>query len=226
MGRIIRLHGDRHQDIQTLLPWYVTGQLEPGEHARVAAHLGVCRECQAELRFERRLDEEIVDLPVDVEQGWALMQRRIEVRPRGRRRSVRSALAAAGRRLGRRWRAGAPWLGWAVAAPAMMVLAAGLFTPAVAPMVTARATPATYHALGAPPQAAAGNILVIFRPDTRERDLRRVLQSSHVRLVDGPTAADAYLLRAPAADRAATVASLRGRPEVVLAEPIDSGGPP
>lgn len=226
MGRIIRLHGDRHQDIQTLLPWYVTGQLEPGEHAEVAAHLGACRECQAELRFERRLDAEIADLPVDVEQSWALLQRRIELHPRGRRRTIRSALAAARRELGRRWRNREPWLGWAVGAPALMILTVGLFTPAVTSLVTAQVTPRTYHALGAAPAAAPGNILVIFRPDIQERDLRHILQASHVRLVDGPTAADAYVLRAPAAERAATVASLRGRPEVVLAEPLDSAGPP
>ena len=85
---------------------------------------------------------------------------------------------------------------------------------------------AAYHALGAAPAPALGNVVVIFRPDTSERELRQTLVANHARLVDGPTAADAYVLHVPAAERAGALTRLRGRADIVLAEPIDSGAAP
>jgi hypothetical protein len=61
----------------------------------------------------------------------------------------------------------------------------------------------------------------VFRPDTREEQLRRLLDSSNASLVGGPTDADAYLLHIPADTRNDGLAMLRARPEIVMAEPID-----
>jgi hypothetical protein len=220
MGHIIRLHGDEHRDIQSLLPWYVTGRLDALEHAQVEAHLGTCPECQAELRFERGLDAEIAGLPVDIEQGWSALKHRMEGEPRKRGASAIGAwLAAARREAGRKWRVGAPWLGWVLAAQIVLLLLVGALLWPSQP-------PARYHALGAPPANIAGNVVVIFRPDTSERAMREALKANHARLVDGPTAADAYVLHVPAPERAATLERLRGRGEVVLAEPVDSGASP
>ena len=69
-------------------------------------------------------------------------------------------------------------------------------------------------------------MIVTFRPDTSEQDLRNTLNESHARLVDGPTAADAYVLHVPAAERAAALVKLRQRANIVLAEPIDAAGAP
>jgi acyl-CoA synthetase (AMP-forming)/AMP-acid ligase II len=84
------------------------------------------------------------------------------------------------------------------------------------------APPARYHTLAGVAALAAGNVVVIFRPDTRERELRATLEASHARVVDGPTAADAYVLRVPASQRLAALATLRARPDITLAEPIDA----
>ena len=46
------------------------------------------------------------------------------------------------------------------------------------------------------------------------------------RLVDGPTATDAYLLNVPAERQAAALAGLRASPTVVLAESLDAGARP
>jgi anti-sigma factor RsiW len=218
-GRIIRLHGDPHRDVQSLLPWYVTGRLDAAEQAEVEAHLSACPECQAELKFERRLKAEIVGLPMDVERGWALLQRRMELNPpkRAGRAPIRAWLTEAGREASRGWRAGGPWLGWAMVAPLMLLVFAVRTQP---PTQAAR-----YHALGAAPVSAAGNLVVMFRPDISERALRQTLRASHARLVDGPTSTDAYVLQVPAADRTAALATLRARAEVALAEPIDSDEP-
>lgn len=213
MANIIKLHGDDHRDVQLLLPWYATGRLDPADLVKVEAHLADCPECQADLAFERRLGAAIADLP----QGAA--EPGVVPTPAAARGRRRDGVVAAWLSGARRWRQATPWLGWALAAPSLM----GLTLVALAP----HPRPAgPYHALGAAPAPAAANIVVIFRPDAQERALRAVLEANGARLVDGPTAADAYLLHVPADRRAAALAGLRKDREVELAEAIDSGGPP
>lgn len=186
-----------------LLPWYVTGQLDGPEQARVEAHLNGCAECQADVRFQSRLEAEVARLPLDVEEGWSRMRRRLETgRP--------------GRRIARALRLRAGWLGWGVAA-AVTLGAGALLLPALAPPGSAGG----YHALGAAPPSLAGNVVVIFHPDTTERQMRETLRAGGARLVNGPTPADAYVLHVPPAHRQAALATLRGRSDIVLAQPID-----
>ena len=212
MAKIISLHEGPHRAVEALLPWYLAGGLDADEHAQVEAHLGDCQACRAELDFERRLKAEVAALPVDVEHGWARLHRRLAARPRPRGPDPLAGLVRA-------WRAGPPWLGWALAAQAGLIAAFGLVVAPTAP-------PAPYHALSAAPAAARGNVVVIFRPETSERALREALRAGHARLVDGPTASDAYVLAVPAAERARVLTTLRARVDIVLAEPIDRGGPP
>jgi hypothetical protein len=80
---------------------------------------------------------------------------------------------------------------------------------------------APYHALGAAPAAVSGNAIIIFRPDTRAETINRLLKDSGARLVDGPTPANAYVLRIAAAQRSQALGRLRGDASVVLAEPLD-----
>ena len=214
MANIISLHEDPHREVEALLPWYLAGGLNVDEHAAVEAHLGDCHACRAELAFERRLKAEVAALPVDVEHGWARLHRRLETRPSRRTRAV-GPLA----RIVRAWRAGPSWLGWALAVQAGLIAAFGFLALPVSP-------PAPYHALSAAPVSASGNVVVIFRPETPERVLRETLRASHARLVDGPTASDAYLLAVPGAQRTSILMTLRARADIVLAEPIDPGGPP
>ena len=75
--------------------------------------------------------------------------------------------------------------------------------------------------VGAAPVPASANLVVVFKPDTREEQLRRLLDSNGASLVGGPTDADAYLLHVPDAARADVVTRLQARPEIVMAEPID-----
>src|SRR5215469_10298968 len=112
MARIIRLHDDSHWELQRLLPWYVTGRLDPAEHARVEAHLAGCQECQEEVRFERTLAKSVKDLPLDAEVSWRRMERLLQAEP-----PRRSGFPLAGSA-----RAGALWGGWAVAACALIAV--------------------------------------------------------------------------------------------------------
>jgi anti-sigma factor RsiW len=221
MTRIIRLHGDDHHQAQTLLPWYVTGSLEASEQQQVEAHLSVCPQCQADLQSERRLDAEVAALTIEVEHGWTRLQGRLDLNPRRR-----GALAAPGewltaihRDATRKWRGATSWLGWALVMQALVLAVVGM-------VLLRPAQPARYHVLATAPAPATGNLVVIFRPDTRESDLRSTLRGARARLVDGPTAADAYVLEVPAADRSAALARLRAQASIVLAEPIDAGERP
>jgi hypothetical protein len=226
-GRIIPLRGDPHQRIQSLLPWFVTGRLDAAERAEVEAHLGACPECRAEERLERRLAAEVAAMPMDVEQSWARLRARLERPSAMPARRPTGRLAAAWRGLGRSLRGGPPWMGWAMAAQALvMVLLLGVAWPRQGPAGAAAGHDPAYHTLSAAPSPRPGNVVVMFRPDISERDLRAALLADQARLVDGPTAAGAYVLSVPAARRGDIVVALRKRPGVVMAEPIDPAGAP
>jgi anti-sigma factor RsiW len=212
MGSVIPLRSEDHEANRELLPWYVTGKLEGDERASVEAHLAGCADCQAELRFQRRLREEVAGLPVNVEHGWAEMRRRLAAegavaKPAWAARLKARVLAPVQ----------APWLGWAAACTFALVAGVALLPDP---------RPAQYHTLSAAPPVAAtaaeaGNVVVIFRPETTEKALRGILNEAGARLVDGPTEADAYVLRVAPARRAQALAKLRAEPEVSLAQPID-----
>lgn len=215
-GKLFQLPGP-HRDIEALLPWHVTGRLDAADAARVAAHLDNCAECRAQAEQERRLAAAIARTPATTDQGWAMMRERLDL-DRPVRRSV--APLAEGRRASwRGWR----WLGWGVGAQLSLASLAAAFVLPVA-------GPASFHALGTAPvatttaAAAAGNMIVIFRPDITEAQLRQTLRASAARLVDGPTAANAYVLQVPGPRRDALLAGLRGDPRIVLAEPLDMDG--
>jgi hypothetical protein len=212
MANIIRLHSDPHEQIEKLLPWYVTGQIEPADRVKVEAHLAECIGCQAELQFERRLSGEVADLPLDMAPGWAELRRQLAVplpyhRRAGRMRAaVRRAIVRPGK------------AAWFLGAQAAIVLVAAVL---IAPIER----PAPYRTLGSGPAAAGGNIIVIFRPDTSEQDMRHTLVATGARLVDGPTSAAAYVLRVAPSRRAAALVKLRTQSDIVLAQPIDSEAP-
>lgn len=210
MGRIFRLHGDQHHETQQLLPWYVAGQLDPSDLANVEAHLSDCAECSAELQVERRLKAEVASLPLDVGMGWAELRRRLD-RPKHR---VTGEVGVPLLR-GFLW----PRLGWILAGQVALVLLVVMLASPVG-------TPAPYGALGTAPTQTGGNVIVIFRPETSERDLRHILNASRARLVDGPTAANAYVLHVSAAERASALTTLRAQADIVLAEPIDTDARP
>jgi len=206
MARIFSLHGADHEDIQRLLPWYVTGRLEPPEHARVEAHLAGCPQCQAEVLAERRLKAEVTATPAAVERDWARLRGRIEAA--GRSAPARDPGPPPAR--------AARWVGWAIAAQILLFAVLG------AQLWSSRGPPAEYRALSAPAPAVGARAIVMFRPDSREADLRSALNAAGARLVDGPTSANAYVLQLPAERGAAALRTLRAQPAVAAAELLDA----
>jgi len=224
MGRVVRFRGGRHREVQDVLPWFLGGRLDPAEHERVAAHLSVCAECQAEVRFQERLGAEIADMPLDVEHGWQRMRRMIAEDARPRRaawaprlpRLPRAPQLAGGLALA--LRTSPAWGGWATAT--VLVVATLAWLKPLSP-------DGPYHALAArTAPAPGGDVLVVFRPETPERAFNAALKASGARIVGGPTEADAYVLSVPMAGRDSALATLRRRSEVVMAEPIEPSASP
>lgn len=205
MGHVIPLHGDPHEVTQRLLPWYVTGTLEPVEQALVEQHLADCPDCHAELESERRLRAAVSALPPVPAGQWEALRDRALATPQERTSMF------AGR---------APrWLALAAAQAAILVLGIGAYEWA------RPGEDAAYHALSSgTDRPKGGNLIVIFRPDVSEQALRGTLKAVGARLVDGPTEAGAYVLAVPQAARETALQGLRGRAEIVLAQPIDGDG--
>ena len=218
-GQILHLEPDPHAAVQRLLPWYLTGRLETAEHDVVEAHLAQCPECRVELETERQwqLLQPGHGAHVDVEDGWARMRARLGgdalplPMPSSRRRGWSLPRWQAGPRL--------PARAWALPGALSVALAMAL-------VLTLRpaAPVGDYRTLAAPAEAGA-TAAVRFKPDATEAQIRQGLKDSGARLVDGPTATDAYVVRLPREHYAAALDKLRKQPGVMLVVALDSASP-
>ena len=202
MGDLLHLH-NAHEKAQMLLPWYANGTLEPDDAASFEAHLAECEECRADLTANRALRQLYAETPVPRE----------PVRP-----AVRPAIGGSSGQLGRRLSSG-----WGRAAQFALAAAAAV---ALVVFVTPNERDGEYRLLSSDDAAEQGNAIVLFSPDTAERDLRAALDQAGARLVDGPTASGAYVVQIPEQHRTQALAGLRALPQVVLAEPVDAAGGP
>jgi hypothetical protein len=85
-----------------------------------------------------------------------------------------------------------------------------------------------YHTLASAstPARAVGSLVVVFDPNAPQREVARILRRSGVRVVDGPTASNGYVLATTHGDLQAALSGLRAEPAVVLAEPLQSQSTP
>lgn len=214
-GRIVRLDISIHQTVQELLPWFVTETLDPDDLALVQEHLQHCTQCQADVDWQRKL----CALPPTAGATPDMERSLAQLLPRLGARRYRPKSAA----LVKWWRTlaggGTAWMRWGLAAQFAVILGLAFM------LVRPGDDTAAYRVLGAAGKAG-GNVVVVFKPETTERELRRILLASGARVVDGPTVTDAYLLKVSDAQRTIAINGLRAEPAVVLAESLDSGGGP
>ena len=224
-GQILRLGGDEHDIVQLLLPWYGNGSLDDAETARVEAHLGRCPRCQADIAWQRKLQACLTPAVAAtdsarpaLEPGWTALRAKITTdapaaTPRPAARPARPARV-------RSWRTTPLWLRWAV----------GLQFAAIGGMalVLALSAPRSddYRALGAPARASAASVVVVFRADATERQIREALRDSDARLVDGPTVTGAYLLAVAPAQHGAALERLRREAAVLRVDSLEAGPAP
>jgi anti-sigma factor RsiW len=228
-----------HREAQDLLPWLANGTLAGTELERVQAHLKGCAQCRADLAALHTLRAAAppASFDLDMESALARLLPQLDapasaaVQPAALPQVSAPPQAAA--LPARGWRArlaanDARWLRVAagVQCCAIVVLAALLLRPGAATDASAgvSANTGAYHVLGAAP-AAQTRLIVMFKPDTPERELRRIVLESGARIVGGPTATGAWVLGTEqAAD--AVAGRLRGQAAVTLAEPLGAEGRP
>ena len=213
MADIIRLRDSLHDQAQMLLPWYINGTLDPHEKADVEAHLAACAECRTDIDVERTLAAELASMPLEAAHGWEMFARRLDASAAMPAPTPAWSIPFLNRPIR---------LGWAITAQA---LAAALVVTVMTAMPGTPSEP-VYQALGSGSSAARANIVVLFNPETSEQVMRAALIDADARLVDGPTAAGAYMAHVAPERRDAALAELRQVRQVVVAQPIDPGAAP
>jgi hypothetical protein len=210
-GRVLDFAMHTHHEAQRLLPWLANGTLEPGESGWLHGHLDHCAECRRGLQDLQALHAAILesglspaDAAADADAGWRRVRSRI-ASPHGDAHATGRGTRAS-RRMPRA-------LAWALAAQALLVAALGIAWWA------SRAPPPGYHTLGSAPQPA-GDLLVVFDPRISEAQLRRLLDASDARIVDGPTDAGAYVLSVPDGRAERVRDALRAAPGVTMVESL------
>lgn len=204
-----------------LLPWYATGRLGAADSERVVRHLEHCGTCRADLAQEQavraalRADGTVEYAP---QAGLAKTLARINELAREPEAAVRAVPAAAPRRSGT-----TRWL-----AAAVVVQAVGLGVLGSA-LYARQAPPAgAYETLSAPAGTASGpRVRTVFEPAMSLGELRQLLATHALVIVDGPSDAGALTLAATRpTDAGALLAGLRADRRVLFAEPTgrDPGG--
>lgn len=215
---------DAHAEAQDLLPWIANGRLAGPELERVQAHLRTCAVCRAELAVLHTLRTAGPDDASDLDPGAALSRLLPQLdEPEA---ALPPAPPAPPQPLPKPgWRArlaanDARWLRVAVGAQCCVI--------AVLALLLARTPDGggedAYRLLGSG-AATQGSLVVVFRPDTPERDIRRIVLDSGAQVVGGPMANGAWVLGGDA-DPAALATRLRAQAAVTLAEPLGAQGRP
>ncbi|GLQ88342.1 zf-HC2 domain-containing protein [Dyella flagellata] len=205
-GHVIKFEGSVHAQADRLLPWYVNGTLQDDERLQVERHLVECAACQQELAWLRTVREEFATQAEqdDVSPKMRHLHRRMQ------KRRGASSFALAWHRRERR-------LAWLAALQAAVILALAV--------VLLHQQHVPYHTLSAPSDKGA-LLVVVFDAQTHEAQMRELVRESGARIVGGPTAEGAYVLRVADAHEAAARKMLASSPQVTLVEDLSSGGNP
>ena len=217
-GHVFPFSAHGHDEAQRLLPWLANATLDEEEREWVALHLSSCDECRVELAGLQALRKACAEecngeaVSFEVDRAWQRMRRRLP--------------DAATRRTG--WREGwripgfamPRWIAGALTAQAILLLAFGAVT--YWPQRTER----TYHTLSSATAGSRGNLVIVFDPQLSEARMRRLLDASDARIVDGPNEAGAYVLAVPAGRIETVRDALRAAPGVVMVESLAAGPAP
>jgi hypothetical protein len=124
----------------------------------------------------------------------------------------------------RRWHGARPAVRRTLAAQfALILVLAGALSIVIA---TSGPAPALYRTLGDTPIATPGRpaIVVVFKGEHAEQEIRRLLLSLNARVVDGPSSVGAYRLELREGGQQEALALLRADPAVAFAEPMPTQG--
>jgi len=212
-ARIVSLDPS-HAHLQDLLPWFVMGTLDEDERVLVERHVSGCASCRREIVWHEQLRDASLAQPLERDAGRAFAA--LRERLPGRRAEPARWIAGAREW----WQAQQAWLRWTLALQPLAIAAlAGALL-----LVSTRALPerdGAFHALARNADATA-RLVVVFSPQATQADMRRVLIASSARIVDGPTAADAYVLAIPAGTVEQVQRQLRTERSVLLVQSLEA----
>lgn len=188
------------------MPWLLNGTLKPAERRKLEAHLHDCAACRAELERQRPLaalycEAAAVAPESDADAALARLAARLDAEAAPARRPASA-------------------VGWRIVTVLQFcVIAALAWVLALRPDA---AEPdgqlAVYRGLAASAASASGDAIVFFAAEAAEIEIRRTLQRVGARIIDGPTAAGAYVLRFERDASEAALAALRRDRNVVRVE--------
>lgn len=227
MGQVIAMPDNQCEEVCLLLPWHVAGTLEASDQALVERHLAHCERCCAALALERKF---VIGYRVSsdgdtVDSGWQALISQLDVTGSRTETTIPVLPPRSARRDRRRWAmplrvpSKPSTLRWVIGCQFAALLALGSI------IALPHEREGAYRALGdaSVDRAREGNTLAMFRPDLSEALLRRALTRSGARVVDGPTAAGAYVLNVPGGAIGSQLVTLRAQAGVTMAEPIGEG---
>jgi len=237
MTRLFSIDDPDHAHASEVLPWYVNGSLSAAEHTRVEQHVAQCAACRAEMAGLRELQAVVQSESNEgpVADALARMHVRLAEHALGEAAAAedgagagRAALTGRAAASGPRF-PGAGWLRiqWRLSPKPVRVALALQFALVLA--VGARfgmPTPAAdYRTLSAAPAAVHGaRLTVVFGDSATQGEVRRILESLHARIVDGPNSVGALGIEVPSDGASTALQRLRASPLVRLAEP-DAAAP-
>jgi len=222
----------RHREAQDALPWLANGTLGGTELERVQGHVETCALCRADLAVLRTVHAAGpgTDLDWDPERALGRLLPHLDAplpaqdAPEVQTvQTVQAVPAQPAPSLLQRWRTrlAANDGTWLRAAVALQFCAIAVLAVLLARLSAQPDTANDYHVLGAAGANGAARVVVTFRPDTPERELRRIVRTSGAHIVGGPTVTDAWLVGADGR-LAPVLARLRAEPAVTLAEPLST----
>ena len=184
-------------EIEAMLPWYVTGRLDARERARVERYVREHPEAQAHLALAREESDATVTANEAIRAPGreALDRLRASVAAAPRRQSLGAAFGQLANRFGD-WIAGLapPQLALAAAVAALLVM---LQAAAIGALVLERAGAPTYQTAGGEQTAGESIELLVGFADTASMgDIAQLLKRLDAVVIDGPRAG-LYRLRLP-----------------------------
>jgi len=206
-----------HSRAFELLPWFVNGSLGAAERDAVEQHLRSCLSCHRELKEQQRLRIALRAQPVvhiSPQTGFEKLAHSLEGEP------VLAERSAPARPLN-------AFLRFAAVAAAGLLVVGGLLW--LAPLRQDARVEPTYETLGRGPQAARGELDVVFVQSITAAQMQGLLEEIHGSIAAGPTEVGRYRVRLddPSASDPqldALLAALQKDPRVRLATRALSAG--
>ena len=215
-GRILRFGKTTHQTVEAVLPWFVNGTLEDPEKGLVEHHLQDCVRCQREVEWLRMVNVSYAegDENLACEQAWGELKARLGP---GSSPWERLRVKLNNWKMPRVIQTWAPWV--AALELALILVVGGAF---LNPDSSGR-----YHTLAAGSEAATtkARLVVMFESNSTVDEANRILHEADARVIDGPTATDAYVLSISNDRFDSVVNQLHREPAVKLVESLDTNRP-